>query len=92
MSDRNMKTDIAPVAAKDVLARLDALPIFRWKYKGDATPHIGPMAQDFQAAFGVGDGRTINLVDVVGVMLASQKGLAEKIVGRGKTAGARRAY
>lgn len=92
MSDRNMKTDIAPVAAKDVLARLDALPIFRWKYKGDATPHLGPMAQDFQAAFGVGDGRTINLVDVVGVMLASQKGLAEKIVGRGKTAGARRAY
>lgn len=73
-SDRNLKEDIEPV--EGVLDNLKQLPIARWRYKGDTTRHIGPMAQDFQEKFGVGDGRTIALVDVMGVMLQSMKELA----------------
>jgi hypothetical protein len=36
------------------------------------------MAQDWQETFGVGDGRTINLVDVAGVLISAQKAMAER--------------
>jgi hypothetical protein len=75
-SDREAKEDIRP--AGRVLDRLRRLPIYRWRYKGDQTQHLGPMAQDFQEAFGVGDGKTIALVDVMGVLLAVMKELAEQ--------------
>ncbi|MCX6914663.1 MAG: tail fiber domain-containing protein, partial [Verrucomicrobia bacterium] len=54
-SDRNMKENFAPVEAQAVLDKVIALPISRWNFKGDtATPHVGPMAQDFHAAFQTG--------------------------------------
>src|SRR2546422_1818102 len=37
------------------LFRSVALPVQTWEYKSDgATRHLGPVAQDFYAAFGVG--------------------------------------
>ena len=36
------------------------------------------MAQDFRDAFGVGDGKTIHLVDVMGVLLGAIKELAQQ--------------
>lgn len=68
----------AAVDAKSVLAKLRALPLYRWSYKGETTPHMGPTAEDFRHHFGVGDGKTINLIDVVGVLLGAMKGLAEE--------------
>ena len=54
-SDRNLKENFAPVNPREVLEKVAALPISRWNFKGDAaTPHVGPMAQDFHAAFGLG--------------------------------------
>src|SRR5437763_1668750 len=53
---RNMKTGIRPVQADSVLQGVLSLPIAKWHYKTE-TPdvqHIGPMAQDFKATFGVG--------------------------------------
>jgi len=78
MSDRNLKENIEETPASEVVAAMTGLPIYRWNYKGDKTPHIGPMAQDFQKAFGAGDGKTIHLVDVMGVLLASQKAVMER--------------
>jgi hypothetical protein len=89
LSDRNAKYDIRPVEAGDILTSLAELPISTWKYKGQDVPHIGPMAQDFQKHFGVGDGRTISFIDVAGILMASQKAMAQKFVGRGKSEGAR---
>lgn len=55
------------------------LPISRWSYKDDpATRHIGPMAQDFHAAFEVGpDDKHIAPLDEGGVALAAIQGLYE---------------
>lgn len=61
-----------------ILERLATLPIATWNYKGDdpSIRHIGPMAQDFAAAFAVGeDDRHICPVDAQGVSLAAIQGL-----------------
>ena len=77
-SDRDTKTNFATVDERDVLARLAAVPVEAWSYKGEdaSVRHIGPMAQDFHAAFNVGEDDThINPVDANGVALAAIQGL-----------------
>ena len=86
LSDRNMKKDFTAVDTMNILEQLAAIPITRWHYNWEdstATPHIGPMAQDFQAAFGVGeDNRHISTSDADGVALAAIQGLNEKLEAR----------
>jgi hypothetical protein len=75
-SDRNAKHDFVPVDPRAILARVVELPIERWSYKGETVRHLGPMAQDFAAAFGVGaDDRHIFPLDASGVALAAIQGL-----------------
>jgi hypothetical protein len=81
-SDRNVKAGFEPVDAKTVLERVAAMPITRWHYTNDvATPHLGPMAQDFHAAFGLNgaDDKHIATVDEDGVALAAIQGLNQKL-------------
>mgnify|MGYP000877280079 CR=1 FL=1 len=82
ISDVNMKEDFAPVDVQDVLARVAALPITTWRYKGQDAEirHIGPTAQDFHAAFAVGDapGTGITTIDADGVALAAIQALARE--------------
>ncbi len=80
-SDRNLKENLVPVAADDVLARLARLPLYRWNYRSepDSLTHIGPTAQDFEAAFGLGgDGRSISTIDPSGIALAAIQELNRK--------------
>ena len=76
-----MKENFAPVEASAVLDKVIALPISRWNFNGDAaTPHVGPMAQDFHAAFQTGsDDKHIATVDADGVALAAIEGLNQKL-------------
>src|SRR5207237_1545933 len=55
-SDRNAKTEFEPVDTAAVLKRVAALPIQQWRFKTEqpGVKHVGPMAQDFHAAFGLG--------------------------------------
>jgi len=72
----------APVNPQDLLARVSALPLTTWHYKtADASQrHIGPMAQDFYAAFNVGlDDKSICTVDEGGVALAAIQGLNQEV-------------
>jgi hypothetical protein len=57
------------------------LPISEWRYKSHTDArHIGPVAQDFYEAFGLGrDDKHITSVDADGVALAAIKGLNEKL-------------
>jgi hypothetical protein len=85
-SDRNAKTHFAPINPQEVLARVSALPITEWQYKvdSDGIEHMGPMAQDFHAAFGLDgvDDRHISVVDEDGVALAAIQGLDQKLEAR----------
>ncbi len=83
LSDRNAKRSVRTVASKRVLHALLSLPISTWALEGNPRRQIGPMSQDFFAAFrglGVGDDeRSINSVDAQGVAFAAIQGL-HKIV------------
>ncbi len=83
-SDRNLKENFVAVSSRDVLEKVAGLSISRWNFKGDtATLHVGPMAQDFHAAFGLGtDDRHIATVDADGVALAAIQGLNQKVEAR----------
>ena len=77
-SDKTAKAEFAPVDAQDILRRLAAVPIETWSYRSQdgSARHMGPMAQDFHAAFGVGeDDRYISTVDANGVAMAAIQGL-----------------
>jgi hypothetical protein len=78
LSDRNAKENFADVDGRDVLAHLAAVPVQTWNLKSQnaAIRHIGPMAQDFYAAFNVGeDNIHITTSDADGVALAAVQGL-----------------
>lgn len=78
-SDRNVKRQIEPIDAADVLAKLRGLPISTWTYVEEpaGVRHLGPMAQDFRASFGLGDhdDRRYNAIDAHGVALAAIQAL-----------------
>jgi len=80
-SDRNVKSGFETISPRTVLDKVAALPITRWHYTNDvATTHLGPMAQDFYAAFQVGpDDRHISTLDEGSVALAAIQGLNEKV-------------
>jgi hypothetical protein len=82
VSDREVKENFAPANGADVLERLVAMPIHSWNFQG-ADPglrNLGPVAQDFHAAFGFGgDDRTIATGNLHGVALAAIQGLNAKL-------------
>jgi len=78
VSDRALKANVVAVGGADVLARLAQAPVSTWNYTSQApsTRHMGPMAQDFYAAFGLGeDDKHISTVDADGVALAAIQAL-----------------
>lgn len=81
-SDRNIKENFSAIDANDILNKVANIEITEWNYieDEDNTRHIGPMAQDFYSAFGVGqDDKHISMADINGVALASIKALNEKV-------------
>jgi hypothetical protein len=78
VSDRASKHDLRPLETKSVLEKVAHLPITSWSYKAEdpSVRHIGPMAQDFYEAFGLGlDNKHIGTIDSEGVALAAIQGL-----------------
>jgi hypothetical protein len=77
-SDRNLKENLNLVDGGEILQRLAEMPVYTWNGKGQdpALRHMGPMAQDFYAAFGLGgDDTHIATIDLDGVALAAIQGL-----------------
>ena len=76
-SDRDSKVQVAGVDSSSILAKVALLPISTWRYKVEKDQiHLGPMAQDFRAAFGLGmDEKHIATIDEDGVALAAIQAL-----------------
>jgi hypothetical protein len=83
VSSRQFKTVGEDIDATAVLDGLAGLAVERWRYKSETGleqgEHIGAYVEDFQAAFGVGDGVTISNIDAIGVCLAAIKALSAKV-------------
>jgi len=83
LSDRNAKTAVRSVDAREVLKKVVTLPLNTWQYKTQDAKyrHIGPMAQDFYAAFQLGESdKGIDTVDADGVALAAIQGLHAELI------------
>jgi hypothetical protein len=80
-SDRTMKTGVVALDDAAILAKVAALPVSEWSYTSErGVRHIGPMTQDFYAAFKVGeDDRHITTIDEDGVALAAVKAVHAEI-------------
>jgi hypothetical protein len=72
-----------PATPDAILEELEKLPISTWRYRWDPDDvhHLGPMAQDFAAAFGLGgDIRVIDPIDAQGVALAAIKAVHQQLI------------
>jgi hypothetical protein len=81
-SNRDSKTNIIDVNPETILSKVADLPISTWTYKADESKatHLGPMAQDFAAAFGLGqDNLHIAPADMAGVSLAAVQALNKQV-------------
>jgi hypothetical protein len=78
-SDENVKENKRPMKGREFIKAIKDMRVERWKYLdgvADGGEHIGTYAQDFAKATGVGDGHTIDVASVIGVL---QGGLKEVI-------------
>jgi len=83
ISDRAVKENFSAVDPQNALASLVDMPM--WEYnlisQDDSIRHLGPVAQDFYAAFGLGESElAINMQDADGVAFASIQGLYELLL------------
>jgi hypothetical protein len=81
LSSRALKTGFEAVDPAAILTRLGQLPVTTWSYRSDPEKerHIGPVAEDFQRLFGLGDGRSIATVDADGVLIAALQALTREL-------------
>jgi hypothetical protein len=81
LSDSTKKENFGEVDLTEILEKVEAMEVSQWNYKAqhDSIVHMGPMAQDFYAAFELGQGETtITTTDIDGVNLAAIKALIEQ--------------
>ncbi len=79
---RVAEAEARPTNGHELLERLAALPVATWRYhwESPAIRHLGPMSQDFRAAFGLGsDERRIDMVDANGVLTVAVQALVRRI-------------
>jgi hypothetical protein len=77
-SSRSMKDRVSAVDVDELLVRLRTVPVNIWGYINEPgnVRHIGPFAEDFHAAFGLGVSDTaIGLQDIDGVNFAAIQAL-----------------
>lgn len=84
LSDVHCKQDFVMIDGASILERVAALPITEWAYKHHPdVRHLGPMAQDFSAAFGLGSSdRTISVTDLGSVSLVAVQELNRRLDAR----------
>ena len=87
LSDASSKSNIAAVDPRQVLEKVASLPVSTWNYNSQdpSVLHLGPTAQDFFAAFGLGgDDTHISTIDPSGVSLAAIQGLYQLVQQQGE--------
>lgn len=74
---------VAPWAgtSNDALRAILELPVNRWQYRDDLGRgwHVGPMAEDWSAVFGLGDEEFVYPADEAGVLMLAVKALVRRV-------------
>ena len=78
LSDENSKIKVSTANDLETLEAMCRIPISTWRYQGQHVTHMGPMAQDMYAAFGVGEAPDrISTSDADGAILSALRGLSQ---------------
>jgi len=79
-SSQTLKEDFVAQDAYEILNKLTSLEIAKWNYKERPNEkHIGPVAEEFYALFGLGSGdKTISTIDADGVMMLAIQALKDE--------------
>ena len=80
-SDEEIKSNKTP-PKNSPRRSIDQMRVEEWDYnpgEGDGKRHIGTYAQDFQKATGMGDGRSIDVIDAVGVTMGAVKEISSDL-------------
>jgi len=91
-SSKDYKKNKRP--ARGALKAVNKMPVEDWDYKqgiADGGSHTGPYAEDFKAATGKGDGKSIPVVDAIGVLMGATQELSKKVDRMAKPRGAMKA-
>ena len=83
VSDKRKKENFISLNPEEVLLKIKNIPVTEWNYKAQdkTNHHIGPMAQDFYAAFelsGIGNDTTITTTDIDGVNMIAIQALEKR--------------
>lgn len=81
-SDEDAKEDKVPIPEGAGLDAVNEMPVEEWTYKAgvaDEGRHVGPYAQDFTAATGQGDGKSIAVQDAIGITMKAVQDLDNKV-------------
>lgn len=80
VSSSRFKDLLGRLETSQVLAAVRAITLHRWRYKHEnADEHVGPTAEDFREAFGIGNGETIHIADALGVLFGAVQELAKEV-------------
>lgn len=82
LSSKEAKTDKRPIPDGASLGAIRKMPVETWRYKpgmGDGKAHVGPYAEDFAAATGQGDGKSIDIISMMGVTMGAIRDLDKKV-------------
>lgn len=80
-SDRETKENFRDEDGETVLEAISSMPVQSWTYRTEdpSVRHLGPTAQDFREAFGLGiDDKTIGTGDIDGVNMLAIQALARR--------------
>ena len=82
ISDRNKKENFCAIDGEQLLSKIRSMQITRWNYRNTdpSIQYIGPVAQDFYAAFHLGgkDSLGINSICIDGVNMAAVQALEKR--------------
>lgn len=80
MSSEEVKENKTPV--RGALKAINNLRVEQWDYKpgqGDGGRHVGAYAEDFQRETGHGDGKSIPVIDAIGVTMKATQELSQQV-------------
>jgi hypothetical protein len=79
-SSKKLKNKKGTPSTKAILKAIKGMDIDEWEYKQvPGRTFIGPYAEDVQKKLGVGTGKTLNVIDMLGVLFGSTKELAKQL-------------
>jgi hypothetical protein len=78
-SSRTVKEGFEDTDGEEILGKVAGLSIRRWRYIGSEAEHIGPIAEEFRQAFGLGsDSTKIDGIDADGIALRAIQALERR--------------